>query len=273
MIGIQNFLTRTAGKGELFMTLGEKLVKLRRSRGLSQDQLAEMLAVSRQSVSKWERDESQPELSKLAALSDIFGVTTDYLLKDDPKQYSTSGADENTDAGRPESDGNMRPGQNAGTSSDYSAYENVRPDQYGGAYSHSRSEEYSGVRSNYNAIDNFLNYLLHLLKTKGYLLGYIFILLGVLDIITYLVILFALSGFHGIGELAGNTALISAPARISLMTLIYGGVKIVIGVLIVIFGKRWCQAQDKNNRTVESDMYTCGSRSAEGSCTKDGEQI
>ncbi len=62
------------------MTFGEKVQKLRTGRGLSQDQLAELLEVSRQSVSKWERDEAMPDTDKIIALSRIFGVTTDGLL-------------------------------------------------------------------------------------------------------------------------------------------------------------------------------------------------
>lgn len=63
-------------------TLGEKLQALRRSRGMSQEQLAEQTAVSRQAVSKWELGESVPELDKVVLLSEVFGVTTDYLLKE-----------------------------------------------------------------------------------------------------------------------------------------------------------------------------------------------
>ncbi len=63
------------------MTLGERLQELRKSRGISQEQLAEQAGVSRQAVSKWELGESAPELDKVVALSEFFGVTTDYLLK------------------------------------------------------------------------------------------------------------------------------------------------------------------------------------------------
>lgn len=63
------------------MSLGEKLQKLRKARNLSQEELAAELSVTRQTVSKWELDQSTPELSLLAQISDIFGVTTDYLIK------------------------------------------------------------------------------------------------------------------------------------------------------------------------------------------------
>ena len=63
------------------MTFGEKLQTLRKSRGMSQEQLAEQMEVSRQAVSKWELGESTPELEKVVSLSELFGVTTDYLLK------------------------------------------------------------------------------------------------------------------------------------------------------------------------------------------------
>lgn len=63
------------------MTLSEKIMELRKSKRLSQEQLAELLGVSRQSVSKWETGESLPELERLTGLSSIFEVSTDYLLK------------------------------------------------------------------------------------------------------------------------------------------------------------------------------------------------
>ena len=62
--------------------LSEKIINLRKSRGWSQEELAERLNVSRQSVSKWESDISTPELDKIVAMSTLFGVSTDYLLKD-----------------------------------------------------------------------------------------------------------------------------------------------------------------------------------------------
>lgn len=63
------------------MTLGETIVRLRKERGLSQGDLAEALAVSRQSVSKWETDASVPELDKLIKLSELFEVTLDELVR------------------------------------------------------------------------------------------------------------------------------------------------------------------------------------------------
>lgn len=65
------------------MRLGDKLIQLRRERGYSQEQLANMLDVSRQSVSKWEADQSTPEINKLIMMSDIFDVTVDSLVKED----------------------------------------------------------------------------------------------------------------------------------------------------------------------------------------------
>ena len=62
------------------MTMGEKLQLLRKSRGLSQEQLAAELDVSRQAISKWECGDSTPDLDKLRAICTYFGVTTDHLL-------------------------------------------------------------------------------------------------------------------------------------------------------------------------------------------------
>lgn len=63
------------------MTLGETIIRLRKEQGLSQEELAAALEVSRQSVSKWENDSSVPELEKLVKLSELFGVTLDELVK------------------------------------------------------------------------------------------------------------------------------------------------------------------------------------------------
>lgn len=65
------------------MILADKIIKLRKKSGMSQEELAERINVSRQSVSKWESAQSIPDLDKILQLSNIFGVTTDYLLRDD----------------------------------------------------------------------------------------------------------------------------------------------------------------------------------------------
>ena len=62
------------------MTLGERIVHYRKRQGLSQEQLSQRLGVSRQSVSKWERDESLPEADKLPLLAKTLGVSLDALL-------------------------------------------------------------------------------------------------------------------------------------------------------------------------------------------------
>lgn len=68
------------------MVFGEKLQQLRSCKGLSQEQLADLLGVSRQAVSKWERNETLPETEKIIRISESFGVSIDYLLKDGPEQ-------------------------------------------------------------------------------------------------------------------------------------------------------------------------------------------
>ncbi len=64
------------------MTLGEKLAGCRRQNNYTQEQLAELLGVSRQAISKWESDTAFPETDKLIKLSDMYGCSLDYLLKD-----------------------------------------------------------------------------------------------------------------------------------------------------------------------------------------------
>lgn len=63
------------------MDFSEKLLTLRKANNLTQEQLAEKLDVSRQSISKWESGQATPELEKIVVMSAIFDVTTDYLLK------------------------------------------------------------------------------------------------------------------------------------------------------------------------------------------------
>ena len=72
------------------MKFHEKLQKLRKEKGLSQESLAEMLDVSRQAVSKWENGQVFPETDKLIVLSEIFGVTVDSLLKDSELKADSS---------------------------------------------------------------------------------------------------------------------------------------------------------------------------------------
>ena len=65
------------------MILGEKIAQLRRKNGWSQEELADKMGVSRQAVSKWESNQTTPDLERILRLSSLFGVTIDYLLKDD----------------------------------------------------------------------------------------------------------------------------------------------------------------------------------------------
>ena len=116
------------------MTFGEKLQALRQHAGMSQDTLAERLNVSRQAVSRWERDETMPETDKVVALADIFGVTTDYLLRPEEQQA-------------PSED---------------------KPHRSGPA----------------PAERDTISRLGYLAKTKGYLLGWVLIAWGVLDLVT-----------------------------------------------------------------------------------------
>jgi len=119
------------------MTFGEKLQKLRQKAGMSQDALAERLDVSRQAVSRWERDETMPETDKVVAMADLFGVTTDYLLrqgtKEEPQAAQATAAAPHKDSGR-----------------------------------------------------DILERLGYLAKTKGYLLGWVLIGWGVLDLVVLL---------------------------------------------------------------------------------------
>ena len=63
------------------MTTADRIQSLRKAKGMSQEELADRVGVSRQAVSKWESEQATPDLDKVVIMSDIFEVTTDYLLK------------------------------------------------------------------------------------------------------------------------------------------------------------------------------------------------
>ena len=75
------------------MILADKIVHLRKKAGWSQEELAEKMSVSRQSISKWEGSTSIPDLNKIIKLSQIFCVSLDYLVKDEIDQVDFTGAD------------------------------------------------------------------------------------------------------------------------------------------------------------------------------------
>ncbi len=68
------------------MTFGEKIQKLRKEAGLSQKELSYQLEVSRQAISKWERDNGYPETEKIVRMSKLFNVSLDYLLNEENTQ-------------------------------------------------------------------------------------------------------------------------------------------------------------------------------------------
>lgn len=73
------------------MKLGQKIAGLRKKSSLSQEALAEKMNVSRQAVSKWESNQSIPDIEKIVDLSELFGVTTDYLLKNGTPSFELPG--------------------------------------------------------------------------------------------------------------------------------------------------------------------------------------
>lgn len=83
------------------MILADKIIELRKKNGWSQEELAEKLNVSRQSVSKWESAQSVPDMTRILLLSELFGVSTDYLLKDSMEEIANSGEPLPEDADAP----------------------------------------------------------------------------------------------------------------------------------------------------------------------------
>lgn len=83
------------------MILADKIIVLRKKNGWSQEDLAEKMKVSRQSVSKWEGAQAVPDLEKILRLSELFGVSTDYLLKDELGEEEYVSTTNAADADRP----------------------------------------------------------------------------------------------------------------------------------------------------------------------------
>ena len=73
------------------MNLGDKIINLRKKSAMTQEELATKLNVSRQTISKWELSQSTPELNHISRLSEIFDVTTDYLIKETVTEIPASG--------------------------------------------------------------------------------------------------------------------------------------------------------------------------------------
>ena len=72
------------------MILADKITEERKKNGWSQEELANQLGVSRQAVSKWESAGAVPDLQRILQMSELFGVSTDYLLKDEMKAENSS---------------------------------------------------------------------------------------------------------------------------------------------------------------------------------------
>ncbi len=79
---VMEYITNIIRILEEIMTIGEKITHLRNASGISQEALADKLSVSRQSVSKWEMDQAQPQIDKIIQLCELWGISTDELLHD-----------------------------------------------------------------------------------------------------------------------------------------------------------------------------------------------
>ncbi len=119
------------------MLLSEKNMSLRKRNGWSQEELAQQLGVSRQSVSKWESMASMPDIQKIMAMSELFGVSTDYLLKDELEELPTTAttadyvapAEQNNYSAPTDSSNSdvASPSTSTPTNTDASDSKNVRP--------------------------------------------------------------------------------------------------------------------------------------------------
>ncbi len=86
LLGTSSLCAKCNAEMGIKMTLADKIMNLRKKCGWSQEELADQLEISRQSVSKWESGASVPELDKIVKMSSLFGVSTDYLLKEEAEE-------------------------------------------------------------------------------------------------------------------------------------------------------------------------------------------
>lgn len=182
------------------MTFGERLQALRQRQGLSQDALAERLNVSRQAVSRWERDETMPETDKVVALAELFGVTTDHLLRDRPQPEPPPADSREKRAGH-----------------------------------------------------DLICRLGHLAETKWYLLGWLLVAWGAVDLLGTAAVRLAwgrLGGLVGatatgdvppwMGDLPADMPQMLSPFLDLLwLNVLYAAVKIAAGLLVVFLGRRY----------------------------------
>jgi transcriptional regulator with XRE-family HTH domain len=78
------------------MNIADRIQSLRKNKGISQEELADKVGVSRQAVSKWESEQSVPDLDRVIIMSEYFGVTTDYILKGIEPQKQSENKNFNT---------------------------------------------------------------------------------------------------------------------------------------------------------------------------------
>ena len=178
------------------MTLGEKLQMLRSHAGMSQEELAERLNVSRQAISKWELNKTVPEVKYIVSISGIFGVTTDCLLRPQPES--------------------------------------------------SEAETEKPPRGQKDRVERFLAFV----KRKWYLLGWVLIVWGGIDLARGV---FVKVAFQGVFEAAlepieleeweiamSGTAGTSEMLNMLVMFMVlYAAAKIAAGVLVLHFGKQY----------------------------------
>ena len=108
------------------MTFGEKLKEARKEAGLSQEQFAEKMCVSRSAIAKWEADRGMPDVKNLKVMAQLLGVSVDYLLDDDEK-LSFNEIKEAIDLDSFEATGNCRDKRDAACFAKYSSADAIYP--------------------------------------------------------------------------------------------------------------------------------------------------
>ena len=203
------------------MTLGSRIYSLRKGRGLSQDELASLLNVSRQAVSKWELDTAVPDLDKMIRIAEVFNITLDEL------------------AGRGTEEQVYNEPTNTNQDTDNRFYADF-PSGNGQNYSTNTN---APANNSYNTNANdALSRIIRFIKRYGYITGIVmsiggvlFLVIGIASRMMFSSLTAPLQGVWG----GGIANMATGPSNIvSTLALCFGGALLIGGIIIVIVWKR-----------------------------------
>ena len=224
------------------MKLSEKIISCRKKLGMSQEELAQALGISRQSISKWETDESLPEINKLKKLSDLFGVSIDWLLADDDDVAENDADAENAQTQAEEAQTQCQNTQERYTEEEHTQQKSTEQEQ-------TKKGTYS-EQASMNTKHNYSDFIQGLIDRYGWLAGLRVAVGGVLVMIMGIAIrvigrkiIFPGSSFSSSGSfpdslITSNFEEIHSPLASTgyRMFSMIGNIALILGAVVIIFG-------------------------------------